>query len=151
MITVIRISLSDLERGHLATALDDKATSRLVSRNEVEDIYFQAVFTEVQRGQASFRFAVEEQDDGNTDEVHDSDRGRVGQDGESNQPVAASETDGGDCGQERREYEDYLTVPTATGLANACRRVLEHIKEEATTDTLNLGWCASILLATGIK
>jgi hypothetical protein len=44
---------------------------------------------------------------------------------------------------------DDFTMPTAAELADACNRVLEHIALNKETDTINVGWCISIIAATG--
>jgi hypothetical protein len=50
---------------------------------------------------------------------------------------------------EARAGTQGMLLPDRVDLQRACERVLAHIEENASTDSVNVGWCVSILAATG--
>ncbi len=134
MKTIVHVVLSDLERNHLACVWDDKYSSRLVSRNEVTT-----------RAQTHFReelaqYAHPDQVIPEPDSTPDAPAEGVDED----QPDSV----GTEC-----TVEHDGTLPDATELSKACECVIEHISRHFDDELypLNVGWCCSILVATGVK
>lgn len=97
---------------------------------------------------------TEGQVNGQANEVPDGIRGRMGGAGKDSSPgrtIRAERVDDNSPGEEYRSITDDWPSPSAATITAACRRVLQHIKENEASDTLSLGWCASTLLATGIE
>jgi len=143
--TIIHLTLSDLERDHLSTLWYERST--LVSRNEVTQKVQDYIQDELRRSQNGQAYAVHDTNE-RRDKPTGNDTIKVEESGES---AGRTNLDGVCHEEEQRGAQDYLAVPTAARLTTACRLVIQHIEENQADDTLNLGWCASILLQTGIE
>ena len=149
MITNVKIKLSDLERNHLAVAMDNKVSKRLASRGDVTRVATNNVHIKILGGEELIKL-----EKANAGKIRDGAGRNVVPAGESKEPTTArghAVQNSGMEHQEERRTPSYLTSPSAAILSTACSRVLQHIKENESDDTLNFGWCASILLETGIE
>jgi len=141
--TIIHITLSNLERSHLANFLDDRYSSRMVSRDEVTKLCENAVHVGILHGKP-----LGEINNGNENGTSEPAAGST-----ADEVTSVGLDSGGDRsipGQLRGETIGGEPQPGATELAAACKRVLNHIALNQDDDCVNVGYCASILLATGI-
>lgn len=147
MKTIIHLVLSDSERNDLARRIERADTKRLVTRNEIIEYVFNLIAQEIVDGRdADYTDSV-------GGEVHpdlgvpSGDSGVPPRDHPTGERTHIEDEDLG-CSD---ETPDYLTSPSAAGLTDACRDVLEHIRAGEKGGSLNLGWCAGRLLQEGIQ
>ena len=130
MKTIVHIELSNLDRNHLACVWDDKYSSRLVTRNEVTA----RAQTHLQKELA--RYVDQTEPDSVPDEP----------------PETTGTEQPDDGGAERISEFVPGSLPDATELKKACECVIEHIDRHRENELypLNIGWCCSTLVATGV-
>lgn len=159
MKTIIHLVLSDEERSNLANWIDNKFSKRMVSRDEVSHLCQEHIHGLLQGGRGAREIRNElnksHTDVGRGPSVPESPIRRGG-DGIPNlsDPVSSSvaENDISPGGAEPESEEPkWESLPGAAELADACRSVLAHLTLEGKTDTINIGWCCSTLLQTGVR
>lgn len=137
MKTIVHIVLTDEERNRISNSLAGKKNSKLVSRAEINQLCQDYIRNIIARGHAN-------------DKNQSSTPQRTA-DQETDEAVRVEPGTTGNSGVSGDLQSDADSLPSAPKLAAACRRVIEHIENSEDDDTLNIGWCASILLATGIR
>lgn len=143
MKTIIHIELSDLERSHLANALDDKVNSRMASRNEVSLVAVNNLNIKVLAGKALIGLVKNDSESDTFERSTTAEPSEVAGDGPE------SVGDNSVSGQSGNGYQGRL--PTADELQRACERVLQHIELNEPTESISVSWCCSILMSTGLE
>ncbi len=133
--TIVHVVLSNSERNDLARRLARKDTRHLVSRNEVTELVHALIDQELKDGR---------DDQPEPDSIPD----EPTEEADTEQPddVAA------ECIPELVP-DASTTLPDATELKKACASAIEHIDRHFDDELypLNIGWCCSILVATGVR
>jgi len=138
--TIVHIELSDEERNDLARRLERRDTKRLVTRRDVQWMVSEYINQEIEDGRKE-NFGEETGFPGDTEANTPVEEHSLGAD-----PRGEALTEHAD---EARASVESSPMPSWSELNDACKKVLAHIDENKPTDTVNVGWCISVLAATG--
>jgi len=128
MKTIIHLTLTDEDRSDLAKRIHrNPATKHLVTRHEVTELVLDYIQQEIKD---AYDEPVQER--------------------EASEPAAhVTREKFAELIDETQRNSESSLIPDWSALESACTRVLAHIDENKATNTINVGWCVSVIAATG--